>query len=1243
MSQRAPQIRYLPLMCAVTIGALLSASAFVLVGNQDRERVQTEFQHKARGHASAMRDRVYQYQDALHSIVGLYAASREVERQEFREFVARTLSRLPGIQALIWAPRVPQALRPATEAAARKDGYRGFRITERDARGDVVSAARREAHFPIYYAEPTDGNETLLGMDLASDAVAWQAMERARDTGAGAATGRIALPGATGDKAGILVAVPMYRKGRPHERVEQRRDNLQGFAVGLFRIGDVVEATLRDVPAAGINIYLYDRSAGDVDQQLLYVHLSRLRKGPPSPTGDVERKDPAGLTWGMTFDLAGRQWLIQFRPAPEFLAAHGTWQAWGVLVAGLVVTTMLGAYLLIALGRTARVERLVKERTVELATANQDLATQIEERDGAEAARRASEMRFRAVAQAANDAIIAADGCGTIIYWNRGAQTLFGYAEDEILGKSLVTLMPERYRDGHQRGLERYGSTGERRVIGKTVELHGVRKDGREFPLELSIATWKTEEGEFFSGVLRDITDRKRAEEALRESEKRYRTLLEASADAVIVYDAGGRVTYLNPAFQRTFGWSQEELLGKRIEFVPDASRQETKAAIERLRLGEQVVGFETRRRTKQGTLLDVLVSASPLQDAEGHYSGASVTFRDISDRKRAEEILTRRTRQLQALRDVAVEITRELDLNRLLAVIVRRATEMFGASAGAVWLWDEDADVLHPAAWHGLEDWIRDVRVKLGEGLAGMVAKHREGMITNDYQSWPYASPLFLERTSLTAVMGEPLLYRDRLVGVIVVAQSARSFSDQDRETLTLFAAQAAIAIENAQLYADVASSGKRLEELYNVGLAMQEPLALEQRLTLILKGAQSVLGFDRINILLPDDEGRMLQAVASVGVDEPLEEIRAPIGREGGAIARAFLEQQELVWAGEGRVPEDWQLAHPYSEIRAFRSRAFVNLPLIVRGESIGVVGADNKISRRPITSETVRLLKTFGAQAALAIDSARLYQEVKGHASDLEQKVEERTRALKEAQVQLIQSGKLAAVGTLAAGVAHELNQPLMVIRGYAQELLADPRLADEERREDLHRIEAQTTRMGAIINHLRDFSRQSKGKRQETDLSQVVTQALTFLGQQLKTRNVEVVQELDPALPAVWADPLQIEQVLLNLITNARDAMEKTGMGTITIRTEVAGDGRIALSVTDTGSGIPPDLQVRIFDPFFTTKEIGKGTGLGLSICHGIMEEHGGEIQVQSPVANGRGTCFTLVLPRSLRGPGERDRA
>lgn len=181
------------------------------------------------------------------------------------------------------------------------------------------------------------------------------------------------------------------------------------------------------------------------------------------------------------------------------------------------------------------------------------------------------------------------------------------------------------------------------------------------------------------------------------------------------------------------------------------------------------------------------------------------------------------------------------------------------------------------------------------------------------------------------------------------------------------------------------------------------------------------------------------------------------------------------------------------------------------------------------------------------------------------------------------------------------------------------------------------------MAVIINDLRDFSRWSKGRRQVTDLNQVVRDVLTLLGQQLKDGNIASTQELDPALPTVWADPLQIEQVLLNLVTNARDAMKEVGTGTVTVRTELAQGSRVWFSVTDTGPGIPGDIQTRIFEPFFTTKEVGKGIGLGLSICHGIVEEHGGELTVDSPVADGRGARFTIVLPRSLRDDSKGDRA
>lgn len=437
---------------------------------------------------------------------------------------------------------------------------------------------------------------------------------------------------------------------------------------------------------------------------------------------------------------------------------------------------------------------------------------------------------------------------------------------------------------------------------------------------------------------------------------------------------------------------------------------------------------------------------------------------------------------------------------------------------------------------------------------------------------------------------------------------------------------------IENARLYEAVRHRADRIAAINRLIRAISSSLDLGAVYDAFAQELKQFLPFTRMGVVVPESSGKQLR-VSRLATDRPEE------------------AKVERVWSNGKGTGIEWVMTHRQPHIESDLAeaglfiedgvileegiRSTVRLPLIVKGEVIGALFLDDVEPRR-YTESDLALLVPLGEQLAIAIENARLHYE-------LEQKVEERTRDLKETQAQLIQSGKLAAVGTLAAGIAHELNQPLMVIRGYAQELLVDERLVDEEIREDLRRIEAQTTRMVGIINHIRDFSRQSKGKRQVTDLNHMVRDALTLLEQQLKAKNIVVVRELLPALPPVWADPMQIEQVFLNLITNARDAMEAVGTGSITIRTGLAADNQVLLSITDTGPGIPRELQTRIFDPFFTTKEVGKGTGLGLSICHGIIEEHGGALTMESPVADGRGARFIITLPRSLGDDTEEERA
>jgi len=249
-----------------------------------------------------------------------------------------------------------------------------------------------------------------------------------------------------------------------------------------------------------------------------------------------------------------------------------------------------------------------------------------------------SEERFRSVALSANDAIVSADSSGNIVFWNKSAQTIFGYGEEEVLGKSVSLLIPERYKDAHRRGLERLRLTGESHIIGKTVESHGMRKDGSEFPIELSLATWNTREGTFYSSIIRDITERKRAGEELKAAQEYGRNLIDSSLDIIISVDRERRIVEFNRAAQKAFGYSKEEVLGKYINILYADCAVGLKVH-KATRLSSQFSG-EILNKRKNGELFPCFLSASVLQDANGEFLGVMGISRDITERKRMEEQL---------------------------------------------------------------------------------------------------------------------------------------------------------------------------------------------------------------------------------------------------------------------------------------------------------------------------------------------------------------------------------------------------------------------------------------------------------------------------------------------------------------------------------------------------------------------------------------------------------------------------
>jgi two-component system NtrC family sensor kinase len=292
---------------------------------------------------------------------------------------------------------------------------------------------------------------------------------------------------------------------------------------------------------------------------------------------------------------------------------------------------------------------------------------------------------------------------------------------------------------------------------------------------------------------------------------------------------------------------------------------------------------------------------------------------------------------------------------------------------------------------------------------------------------------------------------------------------------------------------------------------------------------------------------------------------------------------------------------------------------------GQSIPVRSAD----------EFGQVAAAFNTMTVALRDSRR---ELTDWAHTLEEKVEERTRKLRAAEAGAVEREKLASVGLLAAGIAHELNNPLTGILTFSH-MIRKKLPEGSQDAEDLDLVIRETKRCATIIRRLLDFARQRPPEKKFADLNHVIAETVRLVERPANLHDIEIALELDPGLPQVWIDEDLVKQVVMNVLVNAQHAMADK-KGSITVRSRRVPEPRspepgapavsmVEVSIADTGSGITPENLKRIFDPFFTSKGVGKGTGLGLSVSHGIVKAHGGAIEVESTV--GEGSTFRIYLP------------
>jgi signal transduction histidine kinase len=620
---------------------------------------------------------------------------------------------------------------------------------------------------------------------------------------------------------------------------------------------------------------------------------------------------------------------------------------------------------------------------------------------------------------------------------------------------------------------------------------------------------------------------------------------------------------------------------------------------------------------------------------------------------------------ELAAVQEIGQAIASRLELSAVLEAVVAGALGLMGSQHAQIILWDESGERLRFGAALGPESQrVRVQEFGLERGVIGWVARTRQPLLLNDYQRSPHALPEFPD---VVATLTAPVLFGERLLGILHSHTTApgRRFSRDDLRRLQLLATQAAIAIENARLFQEKERLAveellrlRKLAILSEIGRAMQGTMQLEALLRAILTGVTvgEGLGFNRAMLLLVDEARGVLEGRMGVGPDSGEEAGRVwpALGAPPRSLSALMGEQREREggedsafnrFARSFRVPllpEGGVLARTVLEGRAIRvSRAredprvdagregrldvdeFVSVPLVAKGRVVGVVVADNKFNGKPISDEDLEFLTVFAGQAGLAVESAQVYTHL-----------EEAHREIQRSHHQLLVRERLAALGEMAAHLVHEIRNPLVAIGGFARRL-AHRLVGREPEGRYAELIAREVGRLEQILGDVREFSRESPLRLAATDLRDLVEECLVLVEERLGGQGVRLSLDLCEPLPPFLLDAVRVKQALLNLLANALEAMPEGGALTVRSETAAAGPSEepwVALSVSDTGPGIPGELLGQIFDPFFTTKEAG--TGLGLTVVRRIAREHGGRLEVES--RQGEGATFRLWLPVRKEG-------
>jgi two-component system sensor histidine kinase HydH len=469
------------------------------------------------------------------------------------------------------------------------------------------------------------------------------------------------------------------------------------------------------------------------------------------------------------------------------------------------------------------------------------------------------------------------------------------------------------------------------------------------------------------------------------------------------------------------------------------------------------------------------------------------------------------------------------------------------------------------------------------------------------------------------------------------------QQFDSENVQLMQTLAGMATSSIENALAFQQIEALATKNERMVNVLTVLHDissvlmtTIDLDKILAILVRALtlKNAMGYDRAMIFLADKTRDLLVEVRyacqeNQPIDQPLRQalssnanlssgsktiesqpIQIPLRQDQGVLAQTLISQKPFHILPAEKYPH---ISKPMRKILA--GQEFATVPLLAKEEAIGVIVIDNHLSHRPLKDEDLDFLTMFANQAALAIENSRLVETI-----------EASSRELTLIRERMLESDRLAAMSSMAEGLAHEIRNPLVSIGGFARRISKQVP-PDDSLRQYVDVIVDEVGRLEKILRQMFDYTGDVLGYFQEHEINKLVEDALTLIHRDLEKYQIQVIKEY-AELPPVYCDDRQIKLVFYNIFQNAQQAMENGG--TLTIRSfplEKSDGLYAAISVSDTGGGIAPELVYNIFNPFFTTKE--QGTGLGLSIAQRIVSRHYGDIEINNEL--GRGITFTVTLP------------